>query len=75
MDETQARILRENREARLRLWRTACQGKQAFESRAIASRVARRYQNQYYKCRGCNKWHTGELQSTTPRRKIKPLRT
>lgn len=50
------------REMRRRRWQTKCQGKEPFESRAIAEAVARRRRNSTYKCKGCGKWHVGSTE-------------
>lgn len=51
----------------LRIWRSSCQGKEPFESRALAERLARTRGNEAYKCKGCGKWHIGG-RDTRPRK-------
>lgn len=51
------------RRRRMRL--TFCEGKEVYESRALAEQVARRRSSrgkhgEAYKCRGCGKYHMGE---------------
>lgn len=53
----------ETRRRRMRL--TFCEGKEAYESRALAEKVARRRSGrgkhtETYKCKGCGKYHMGE---------------
>jgi hypothetical protein len=43
-----------------RFYQITCSGKQAFDDRALADRVARRYGNSVYRCKCCSKWHIGD---------------
>lgn len=54
-------------EAKRNRWRSACSGKEPFDSRATAEAVARRRRtkqgkrdNVAYKCGGCGKYHIGQ---------------
>lgn len=37
-----------------------CEGKQAFETPALAHRIARRKKRHVYRCKFCGKWHIAE---------------
>lgn len=49
----------QDHDTRYAIWASKCQGKQPFESRALAEKLARRRGNSAYKCKGCGKWHVG----------------